>query len=327
MIKLTILCRAGTVTSAANSPVIASSPIVSTFSVPGKGANSPALGTAMQRTSSTRARQNSTQSTTQVNKTPVITNHQMNGNGSHNGATDIEKPTTNKSMGETKVIKGEENNTEAESRTSSRANDRSFKREDSNASRPRPPSISTSTRNNGKASKTGTPVAASFPESSRPRSGRNNTSIPSLEPPIKRSHKKGAGIQAQLAAQAAAAAAAIAKAQREDDGSSLQGDEEEDLEGEPRYCYCNSVSYGEMVACDMTGCEKEWFHLECAGLTRPPTAKSKFQLLLGQHGRPADPFVQQNGTVMTVRKSFVSFSESNDTLTFHRTVYTSTSAA
>jgi hypothetical protein len=27
---------------------------------------------------------------------------------------------------------------------------------------------------------------------------------------------------------------------------------------EKRYCYCNQVSYGEMVACDRDGCDKEW---------------------------------------------------------------------
>ncbi|CCM06380.1 uncharacterized protein FIBRA_08639 [Fibroporia radiculosa] len=27
---------------------------------------------------------------------------------------------------------------------------------------------------------------------------------------------------------------------------------------EPRYCYCNQVSYGEMIACDRDGCEREW---------------------------------------------------------------------
>ena len=293
--------------SAVNSPTIASSPVVGTFSVPGKGANSPALGAAMQRTSSSRARQNSIQSVPQMNKPSATSNHQTNGIGPQSTAAEVEKPVANKSTSETKLVKGEDNtNVETENRTSSRANDRSMKREDTITSRPRPPSISTSTRNNGKASKTGTPVAASFPESSRPRSGRNNTSIPSLEPPIKRSHKKGAGIQAQLAA-AQAAAAAIAKARREDDGSSLQGDEEEDLEGEPRYCYCNSVSYGEMVACDMAGCEKEWFHLECAGLTRPPTAKSEFPHVsrTKKSGRQTDSCVQRNGIVMTARRNFI----------------------
>jgi hypothetical protein len=33
-------------------------------------------------------------------------------------------------------------------------------------------------------------------------------------------------------------------------------------EGEERkYCYCNGVSYGEMIGCDDPACEREWFHL------------------------------------------------------------------
>ena len=63
-----------------------------------------------------------------------------------------------------------------------------------------------------------------------------------------------------------------------DGASSVRGaeDEEEDDEEEPRYCYCNGISYGEMVACDMEGCKREWFHLDCVGLSRPPTAKCEF---------------------------------------------------
>ncbi|KIM87681.1 hypothetical protein PILCRDRAFT_815263 [Piloderma croceum F 1598] len=39
---------------------------------------------------------------------------------------------------------------------------------------------------------------------------------------------------------------------------------------EERYCYCNQVSFGEMVACDNENCEREWFHLGCVGLERSP---------------------------------------------------------
>ncbi|KAK3809783.1 MAG: inhibitor of growth proteins N-terminal histone-binding-domain-containing protein [Linnemannia elongata] len=42
---------------------------------------------------------------------------------------------------------------------------------------------------------------------------------------------------------------------------------------EPLYCYCQQVSYGEMVACDNQDCEIEWFHLSCAGLKAPPKGK------------------------------------------------------
>ncbi|KTW28341.1 uncharacterized protein T551_02760 [Pneumocystis jirovecii RU7] len=39
---------------------------------------------------------------------------------------------------------------------------------------------------------------------------------------------------------------------------------------EPTYCYCDQVSYGEMVACDGKKCHREWFHLPCIGLPEPP---------------------------------------------------------
>ncbi|KAI7862601.1 hypothetical protein BDF14DRAFT_1523090 [Spinellus fusiger] len=42
---------------------------------------------------------------------------------------------------------------------------------------------------------------------------------------------------------------------------------------EPRYCYCNQVSFGDMVACDGENCEKEWFHYICVGLIEPPAGK------------------------------------------------------
>lgn len=41
---------------------------------------------------------------------------------------------------------------------------------------------------------------------------------------------------------------------------------------EPRYCFCNRVSFGEMVGCDNEDCRREWFHFECVGIkgTRRP---------------------------------------------------------
>jgi len=42
---------------------------------------------------------------------------------------------------------------------------------------------------------------------------------------------------------------------------------------EPTWCFCNQVSYGEMVACDNQHCEKEWFHYNCVGLVEPPVGK------------------------------------------------------
>ncbi|KAI9263067.1 hypothetical protein BY458DRAFT_514760 [Sporodiniella umbellata] len=42
---------------------------------------------------------------------------------------------------------------------------------------------------------------------------------------------------------------------------------------EPLYCYCQQVSFGEMVACDNTDCEIEWFHIACVDLKTVPKGK------------------------------------------------------
>ncbi|UZJ53190.1 hypothetical protein CBS101457_002510 [Exobasidium rhododendri] len=42
---------------------------------------------------------------------------------------------------------------------------------------------------------------------------------------------------------------------------------------EPKYCYCDQVSSGDMVACDDEDCPREWFHYHCVGLTAPPKGR------------------------------------------------------
>jgi len=127
----------------------------------------------------------------------------------------------------------------------------------------------------------------------------------------KRSHKKGAG----AAAAAAAAAAMQQQAEKEkyherseqqqegptentdqdvpmedvreedkvvaDNDETLEGDTmeiavEEVDDDEPKYCYCHSFSFGEMIACDFSECEKEWFHLGCVGLRVAPKGNAKW---------------------------------------------------
>lgn len=39
------------------------------------------------------------------------------------------------------------------------------------------------------------------------------------------------------------------------------------------YCFCQNVSFGEMVGCDNDDCKYEWFHYECVGLKEPPKGK------------------------------------------------------
>ncbi|ODQ65302.1 hypothetical protein NADFUDRAFT_12552, partial [Nadsonia fulvescens var. elongata DSM 6958] len=45
---------------------------------------------------------------------------------------------------------------------------------------------------------------------------------------------------------------------------------DDDVDTEPVYCYCEQVSFGEMVGCDGPNCKREWFHLPCIGLAAPP---------------------------------------------------------
>ena len=45
---------------------------------------------------------------------------------------------------------------------------------------------------------------------------------------------------------------------------------------EPTYCYCNRVSYGEMVGCENQDCAIGWFHIACVGLTLETIPKGKW---------------------------------------------------
>lgn len=85
-----------------------------------------------------------------------------------------------------------------------------------------------------------------------------------------------------VATTSAAAAAAAAAVQRNNsvsvDSNSLVVEQTTEGEwsydpNEPRYCICNQVSYGDMVACDNDACPFEWFHYPCVGITQPPKGK------------------------------------------------------
>ncbi|QVM08550.1 hypothetical protein D8B26_008416 [Coccidioides posadasii str. Silveira] len=45
---------------------------------------------------------------------------------------------------------------------------------------------------------------------------------------------------------------------------------------EPRYCICGDVSFGTMICCEDNDCDREWFHLECVGLTEVPSRTAKW---------------------------------------------------
>jgi hypothetical protein len=151
----------------------------------------------------------------------------------------------------------------------------------------------------GRSSKTATPIVGTFAESlenidveranglkskrPQPRSRMKDQLQDSLSPtglPVKRSHKKGAGLAAQAAAMQAKRAT---KDTLEDAESSMadgdQEDDDEEANGEEAiYCYCQGISYGEMVACDAENCPREWFHLDCVGLEKAPGKNSKSNL-------------------------------------------------
>ncbi|KAF7532549.1 hypothetical protein G7054_g7848 [Neopestalotiopsis clavispora] len=55
------------------------------------------------------------------------------------------------------------------------------------------------------------------------------------------------------------------------DGSG-SGEEDPDEEGK-KYCLCQHVSYGDMVACDNPNCPYEWFHWNCVGLKSEPEGR------------------------------------------------------
>lgn len=42
---------------------------------------------------------------------------------------------------------------------------------------------------------------------------------------------------------------------------------------EPKYCTCQQVSFGEMIACDNKECPIEWFHFPCVNLKLKPKGK------------------------------------------------------
>lgn len=46
--------------------------------------------------------------------------------------------------------------------------------------------------------------------------------------------------------------------------------EEEDTE---LYCFCQKISFGNMVACDNEKCERQWFHWACVGVDEEPVGE------------------------------------------------------
>jgi hypothetical protein len=142
------------------------------------------------------------------------------------------------------------------------------------------------TTRTGRISKTATPVVANFPEASTRNAGKSrgrdaagNGSHASSESGHAQSdrtstrerRRRGEGREHSEARRQALAQELASENGEEADAEEGEGEEDEEEENEPRYCYCNEVSYGEMVACDNENCQRQWFHLRCAGLREAPT--------------------------------------------------------
>ncbi|KAI4654352.1 uncharacterized protein J4E78_007397 [Alternaria triticimaculans] len=166
-----------------------------------------------------------------------------------------------------------------------------------------PPVPAAASARPGRTSKTATPVIGAFPEISmaRSRSSRNanngnsnsNTSSENNSTTgtgSKRGHKKNTQPTTATASPAmkpvpnvksnppSSAASSVAQEQEYQEAeveAEPESEAEEDGD-EPRYCYCNEVSYGNMIACDNDDCPREWFHLACVNLDKPPTGRTKW---------------------------------------------------
>ncbi|TRX94616.1 hypothetical protein FHL15_004388 [Xylaria flabelliformis] len=243
------------------------------------GHGSPAPSAPVPRPASSRARQNSIQSNVENGRQRPASSASNRPNGVAvtppevpalpNGPRASAEPKALKET--TTVIKTESNKEEANNHPPNAVNgvhkkDNPPKLDDTD-SRAEPTQTyvqSTTTivtTKSGRASKPSTPALGSFPDATqRSRSSRNTSST------TKRSHKKGASQHA-----------ITTRIVDEDANSSGHGDDEGDVDAdEPLYCYCNGVSYGEMVACDADDCEREWFHLDCVGLKAAPPSNSKY---------------------------------------------------
>lgn len=263
------------------SPSLASSPIHNTF------ADSKTLGRASpvptngNRNTIARARQNSTQSVIDAARQRPSSSASNRPNGNAVGPPDLVRvasitgrsiPEVQATMKESAVnSQGEHMMEDTDQQDPEMVGglvvgsrkEAALKREDTetngNSIHTQTITTAVTTTKSGRASKPSTPALSNFPEPVRSRSSRNVLEQAATN---KRSHKKGAGQAAQLIL-----------AQSADDESIKPPSDEEDIEidaDEPTYCYCNGVSYGEMVACDAEGCAKEWFHLECVGLKVAP---------------------------------------------------------
>ncbi|KAJ5949479.1 Zinc finger PHD-finger [Penicillium verhagenii] len=237
------------VTSNAASPVMAPSPLIGTFNAP-RGAGSP--GPNPTRPQSARAQQNAGQ-TSNSRQRPTSS-------ASNRVGQPATKPADPRSTTRDGPLKIEaitaDPSREYEADAGMRTSAQTGAKQDDLDGRPTDQPLETEP-SKGRTSKTSTPLIPALAEPAQSRSRPTRSTDPA---PNKRNAKKPV---------------MPAPAIPSDEESIHEGDDE-DEEGEPRYCYCNEISFGEMVACDNDACPREWFHLSCVGLTKPPGKNVKW---------------------------------------------------
>lgn len=273
------------------SPSTTSSPVMGPFPDPKVPAQASPAPSSAPRPASSRARQNSIQSNVENSKARPSSSaaaNKTNGDGDNtpepaSTATlpksgQDSKPTKEEGAPiKTELIKKETEKPESASTTTatstSSIHNKDGKPEEADQKSesvpaPVPPPVTTKS---GRASKPSTPALATFQEAAAAAAASRSRPSRAEGTNSRKSHKKSGPVAQQPLIQQVQAADT-------DASSSMQGDDEEgDIDAdEPTYCYCNSVSYGEMVACDADGCEREWFHLACVGLKVAPGSKTKW---------------------------------------------------
>ncbi|KAF3006559.1 hypothetical protein E8E13_006287 [Curvularia kusanoi] len=285
------------------SPPPVSSPLAANFAI-----TKATAGTA-DRPLSSRARKNSTANSVGSGSVPEpipirrpSTSHSVHQAPSSNAITELEQAAgIARDIEPSKDLPTPHETTEAPASTAATV----LKQEDQDNVQDEPDSMDidtpawmSSAARAARASKPGTPLAGSFPEpmvrsrSTRNAQNGNSNSAGSSENNStatgvvsKRGNKKNGASNTSATDSPALKPTPVAKSNPPSSAASSVAPEQEyqdvetdegDGEDEPRYCYCNEVSYGQMVACDNDACPREWFHLHCVQLEKAPAGRTKW---------------------------------------------------
>jgi hypothetical protein len=128
------------------------------------------------------------------------------------------------------------------------------------------------------------PSATGTPEPNDKRSGSISgraTPVGGIPNPLKRAnstigggHRRVGSTARKRLKKTSLAASAIATTTTSQDGDkmgqSVVVKEDDDAGDDRKYCFCNNVSWGNMVGCDNDDCKYEWFHWSCVGIDKEP---------------------------------------------------------